>query len=138
MNAVPEGKQLILFDGVCNLCSASVQFIIKRDKKDVFRYASLQSDLGEQFIKERNIDTTKVDSIILVEPGKAYHVKSSAAIRIAKHLGAAWPLLQIFLILPSFLRNFFYDIIAKNRYKWFGRQDACWLPTPELKAKFLD
>ncbi len=132
------GKQLILFDGVCNLCNASVQFVIERDKKDLFRFASLQSELGRQFISDRNIDTSKIDSIILVESAMAYHVKSSAAIRIAKHLGAAWPLLQIFLILPAPIRNFFYDIIAKNRYRWFGRQDNCWIPTPDLHAKFLD
>ena len=124
------GKKLLLFDGVCNLCNASVQFIIERDKQDVFRFASLQSEVGQQFINERQIDTEKIDSIILVVPGESYYVKSSAALRIAKHLHGGWTLLQVFLLLPPFIRDFFYDIVARNRYRWFGKQDNCWIPTP--------
>ncbi len=132
-----EKHKIILFDGVCNLCNNSIQFIIKRDKKDVFRYAALQSDIGQQLIAERGIDTTNIDSIILIEPGLAYHIKSSAALKIGRMFGGAWQVLAIFEWIPSPIRNFFYDIIAKNRYRWFGKQDACMIPTPELKAKFL-
>jgi predicted DCC family thiol-disulfide oxidoreductase YuxK len=134
MNA--ESKKIILFDGVCNLCNNSVVFIIKRDKKDVFRFAAIQSDEGEKLIKEHNIDTSKTDSIILIEENK-YSVKSTAALKIAKYLKGGYPLLFGFIILPVIFRNWVYDIIAKNRYKWFGKKDNCMIPTPELKSKFL-
>lgn len=129
-------KKIILFDGVCNLCNNSVVFIIKRDKKDIFRFAALQSDTGKMLTEKLSIDTSKTDSIILTE-GDTYSVKSSAALKIARHLKGGYPLLYGFMILPAFLRNFIYDIIAKNRYKWFGRKESCMIPTPELKAKFL-
>ncbi len=134
MNA--ENKKIILFDGVCNLCNNSVVFIIKRDKKDVFRFAAIQSDAGEKLIKKHTIDTSKTDSIILID-NNSYSVKSSAALKIAKHLKGGYPLLYGFIILPAFFRNWVYDIIAKNRYKWFGKKDSCMIPTPELKSKFL-
>tara|TARA_R110000850_G_scaffold268138_1_gene399432 strand:- start:32400 stop:32804 length:405 start_codon:yes stop_codon:yes gene_type:complete len=134
MNA--ETKKIILFDGVCNLCNNSVVFIIKRDKKDVFRFAAIQSDEGEKLIQKYNIDTSKTDSIILIEENK-FSVKSTAALKIAKHLKGGYPLLYGFIILPAFFRNWVYDIIAKNRYKWFGKKDNCMIPTPELKSKFL-
>lgn len=130
-------KKIILFDGVCNLCNGTIQFVIKRDRKDVFLYAALQSEIGEQLTKERNIDTTKVDSIILIEPGIAYYTKSSAALEIGKTFGGGWKLLAIFEWIPVVIRNWIYDLIAKNRYRWFGKKDACMIPTPELKAKFL-
>ena len=129
-------KKIILFDGVCNLCNGAITFIIQRDKKDVFRYAALQSDIGRQLAQEHNIDLEKVDSIILVDNDKAY-LKSTAALRIARHLRGGWPLLSIFLILPAFIRNWVYDFIARNRYTWFGKKEACMIPTPELKSKFL-
>lgn len=133
-----KDKKIILFDGVCNLCNGAIQFIIKRDKKDTFRYAALQSEIGVQLIKERAIDTTKVDSIILIEPGVAYFTKSDAALNIAKGFGGGWKLLSIFTWIPKSFRDVIYDLIARNRYKWFGRKDACMIPTPELQAKFLD
>lgn len=132
-----NGKQLIFFDGVCNLCNNSVQYIIKRDKMDLFRFATLQSDLGKNFIRERQIDTAKIDSIILVDPNIAYYIKSSAALKIGKTFGGGYRLLGIFEWVPRSIRDFFYDIVAKRRYKWFGREDDCMIPTPELKAKFL-
>ena len=132
-----DGKKIILFDGVCNLCNGVVQFIIKRDKKDVFRYAALQSAIGQQLVEERNIDTAKVDSIILVEPGLAYYIKSDAALEITGDLGGLWPLFKVFKWVPTSLRNWLYDTIARNRYRWFGRQDQCMIPTPELQSKFL-
>lgn len=132
-----KGKKIILFDGVCNLCNSAIQFIIKRDHKDVFRYAALQSELGQQLTKERGIDTQLVDSMILIEPGVAYFVKSDAALEISKEFGGLWSILQVFSWLPSALRNPIYDFVARNRYKWFGKKDQCMIPTPELQAKFL-
>lgn len=130
-------KKIILFDGVCNLCNGAITFIIQRDKKDIFRYAPLQSEIGKELAAKHHIDLDKVDSIILVTEDKAY-AKSTAALRIAKQLSAGWPLLAMFLILPRFLRDAVYDFIARNRYKWFGKKEACMIPTPELKSKFLD
>ena len=131
------GKRIILFDGVCNLCNGAVQFIIKKDKKDLFRYAALQSEIGEKLIAERGIDTSKVDSIILIEPGVAYFVKSDAALKIGQSFGGLWKGLALFTWIPKVLRDVIYDLVAKNRYRWFGRKDACMIPTPELQAKFL-
>jgi len=127
-----------LFDGVCNLCNNAVNIIIDHDKNDVFRYASLQSQLGQQLTLERGIDTSKIDSIILIDPGNAYYIKSTAALQIAKHLSGGYRLLSNFLFLPESFRNLVYDFIAKNRYKWFGKKDNCRIPTPELKNKFLE
>lgn len=133
-----NGKKVILFDGVCNLCNSSVLYIIKRDKKDVFRFAPLQGEFGQKYISERKIDTSKVDSIILVEPNVAYYTKSAAALKIGQSFGGVWKILWLFEQLPASFRDFLYDIIAKNRYKWFGKKDACMIPTLELKAKFLE
>ncbi len=135
---IEKGKKVILFDGVCNLCNGAVNFIIKHDKKDVFRYASLQSEIGQKLISERGIDTTKIDSILLIDPSVAYYHKSTAALHIAKQLSGIYPLLSVFLVLPKFIRDWVYDVIAKNRYKWFGKKESCMIPTPELKALFID
>jgi len=135
---IPEGKKIILFDGVCNLCNSVVNFIIRHDKNDVFRYASLQSDIGIKLANERKIDTSKLDSIILIDPKIAYYHKSTAALHIAKQLSGIYPLLFVYIILPKFIRDWIYDIIAKNRYKWFGKKDSCIIPTPELKSLFID
>jgi predicted DCC family thiol-disulfide oxidoreductase YuxK len=134
---VEADKKIILFDGVCNLCNGVIQFIIKRDKKDVFRYAALQSDLGLQLTAERGIDTSRVDSFVLIEPGMAYFIKSDAALEIAGDLKGLWPIFKLFKWVPTSLRNVIYDFVAQNRYKWFGRKDQCMIPTPELQAKFL-
>jgi predicted DCC family thiol-disulfide oxidoreductase YuxK len=135
---LPKNKKLILFDGVCNLCDASVQFIIKHDKKDVFLFTALQSDMGRQLIKSYDIDTAKTDSIILYTPEKGIDYKSAAALKIARHLEFPVNVASIFIIIPAFIRNWVYDYIAKNRYKWYGKKEACMIPTPELKSKFLD
>ncbi len=136
--AIPINKQLILFDGVCNLCNSSVNFIIKRDKKNTFLFTPLQSQLGKQIIEEYNIDTNKTDSILLYIPKKGITYKSTAALKIASHLGFPVKILSVFLIIPTFIRNWVYDFIAKNRYKWFGKKELCMIPTPELKNKFLE
>ncbi|OIP52294.1 MAG: thiol-disulfide oxidoreductase [Flavobacteriaceae bacterium CG2_30_34_30] len=130
-------KKIVLFDGVCNLCNYSVTLIIKKDKKDIFRFAALQSEIGRHLIQKYHIDTSKLDSILLIE-GKYYTYKSTAALRIAKYLKGWYSLFYVFIIVPPIVRNFFYDIIAKNRYKWFGKKESCMIPTPELKAKFLE
>ncbi len=137
INELPKGKKIILFDGVCNLCNSSVRYVIERDKKDIFRFASLQSEIGQKILKHIGIDPQYSDSIILYEPGEAYHYKSSAAIEIAKYLGGFFSITSIFKIIPSFLRNPIYDYVAKNRYKWYGKLDECPLPNPELQGKFL-
>jgi predicted DCC family thiol-disulfide oxidoreductase YuxK len=131
-----DNKSLLLFDGVCNLCNSSVQFILLRDKKDRFRFASLQSDYGQNLLREHNLPTQSFNSLVLVENGKIYK-KSTAALRIARKLKGLWPLLFAFIIIPPFIRNFVYDIIAKNRYRWFGKKEECMLPRPEWKQKFL-
>lgn len=135
---IPDNKKLILFDGVCNLCNSSVQYVIKHDKKDIFRFAALQSSVGEQIIEKFKIDTKKTDSILLYTPNKNIVYKSTAALQIAYKLGFPQNILSVFLIVPVFIRNWVYDFIAKNRYKWFGKKEACMIPTPELKNKFLD
>ena len=129
-------KKILLFDGVCNLCNSSVTYVIKRDKKDLFRFAALQEPAGQQLIEKYQIDTSKTDSIILIENDKAY-TKSTAALKVARHLGGAYPLLYVFMIVPNFIRNWVYDFVARNRYKWYGKKDSCMIPTPELKSKFL-
>ncbi|KAB1071889.1 DUF393 domain-containing protein [Tamlana haliotis] len=135
---LPKHKQLILFDGVCNLCDSSVQYVIKHDKKDLFMFAALQSTIGKQLIDTYNIDTNKTDSILLYTPENGVKHKSTAALKIATHLGFPPNLMGVFLIVPAFIRNWVYDFIAKNRYKWYGKKEACMIPTPELKSKFLD
>lgn len=130
-------KKIILFDGVCNLCESSVQFIIKRDKNDVFRYAALQSETGEKLLAERNIDSNEIDSIILIEPNVAYYTKSTAALEIGKNLKGLRTISSILLWLPESFRNIVYDFIAKNRYKWYGKKADCMIPTEELKSKFI-
>ena len=134
----PKGKKIILFDGVCNLCEASVQFVIKYDKKDVFRFVALQSDLGKEIIKYIGLENKNIDSVILYEPGIAYNYKSAAALEIAKNLGGFFHLGTVFKLIPNGLRNLIYDYVAKNRYQWFGKKESCLVPTIELKSKFLD
>ncbi|RYG26823.1 MAG: thiol-disulfide oxidoreductase DCC family protein [Chitinophagaceae bacterium] len=138
MNELPKGKKIILFDGVCNLCNSFVQYVIERDKRDVFLFASLQSATGETILKHIGIDRSKTDSIILYEPGLAYFYKSAAALEIARSLGGFVSWSYGFRVLPAALRDAVYDFVARNRYKWFGKQESCWLPTPELKQKFID
>ena len=135
---LPQDKKIILFDGVCNLCNSSVQYVIKHDKKDVFRFVALQSELGQKILKHIGINPIHTDSIVLYEPGISYYYKSTAALQIAKGLSGIFTLATVFTILPTGLRDFVYDYVAKNRYKWYGKKDACMIPTPELKAKFLE
>lgn len=134
---LPKNKKLILFDGVCNLCDASVQYIIKHDRNDVFRFTALQSEVGHTIIKQFNIDTKKRDSILLYSKEKCIYYKSTAALKIASQLGFPQNVMIVFLIVPAFIRNWVYDYIAKNRYQWYGKKKECMIPTPDLKSKFL-
>lgn len=138
ISELPKNKKIILFDGVCNLCNSFVQYVIKHDKKDLFRFASLQSDLGQKILKHTGISGKNIDSIVLYEPGISYFYKSDAALEIIKNLGGFPALAYGFVVLPKFIRDKMYDHVARNRYKWYGKSDSCWIPTPELKAKFLD
>lgn len=131
------GHPIILFDGVCNLCSRSVQFVIKHDPKHQFRFASLQSGLGQQVLRQFNLPMNEFGSFILLDAGIIY-TKSSGALRVARKLTGAWPALSLLLFVPGFIRNIVYDLVAKNRYKWFGKKEVCWIPKPELSNLFLD
>ena len=135
---LPQDKKIILFDGVCNLCDSSVQYVIKHDKKDIFRFVALQSDLGQKILKHIGINPIHTDSIVLYEPGISYYYKSTAALQIARVLSGVFTLARVFTFLPTGISDTIYDYIAKNRYKWYGKKEACMIPTSELKAKFLE
>ena len=139
IETINSEKKIILFDGVCNLCNAMVNFVIEHDTKDTFRFVALQSETGEAILKKIGLFDKNLDSIILYEPGVAYFYKATAALEIAKSMGGIYSVLGYVLnVLPNFILNFGYDIIAKNRYKWFGKKDACMIPTAELRSKFLE
>ena len=131
-----SGQPVLLFDGVCNLCASAVSFIIKRDPRAVFRFASLQSTFGQKQLLEHQIPAG-TDSVVLIEKGQAY-TESTAALRICRHLSGAWPLLYGLIILPKPLRDAGYKFIARHRYRWFGKKDSCMLPTPELRGRFVE
>lgn len=133
----PENKKIILFDGVCNLCDASIQFVIQHDTKDIFRFVALQSELGKNIIEHIGIADKNCDSVILYQPGVAYYYKSEAALEIAKSLGGFFHLGTIFRIIPTSLRNLLYDYVAKNRYKWYGKKESCLVPSEAIQSKFL-
>lgn len=128
--------RVILFDGVCTLCNSSVQFVIRHDKEARFRFAALDSPVAKALLEGHDLSTLDLDSVIYLRHGKAF-TRSSAALNIAKDLGGAWRLLSVFLIVPRPLRDLVYDLIARHRYRWFGKEDSCMLPTAELKARFL-
>lgn len=125
--------RIILFDGVCHFCDASVQFIMKRDG-GTFHFASLQSEIGQQYVKKFGLS---VDSVVLVEQGQAF-TKSTAALKIARHLGMPWSLLIVARVIPRSFRDLVYGFIAKNRYRWFGQKQECLLPSPKQRARFLE
>ncbi|MGN8644584.1 thiol-disulfide oxidoreductase DCC family protein [Gracilibacillus sp. HCP3S3_G5_1] len=129
-------QRIILFDGICNFCSSSVQFIIKRDPARKFHFASLQSEIGQQLVDRHQV-SQDLDSLVLLEKGRVY-TKSSAVLRIAKELKGGYRLFAIFLIIPKPIRDFLYNIFANNRYRWFGKKEQCMIPKPEDKQRFLD
>lgn len=136
-DAIKTGQKIVLFDGVCNLCTWSVQFIVNRDPKGKFRFASLQSDIGKELMIENGQDPEVLESIILVDGDKTYY-RSRAALEIARQLSGLWPVFYVFSVLPQGVTDFFYNIIAKNRYRWFGRQDQCMVPTKDLSLRFIE
>jgi predicted DCC family thiol-disulfide oxidoreductase YuxK len=131
-----EKKSIILFDGMCNFCNTSVNKIIKYDKKNVFKFAAIQSDAGKKLLIELSIDILKIDSILLIENNTLF-TKSTAVLKIAKQLSGLYKLSYAFIIIPLFIRDTIYDFIAKNRYKWFGKKESCMIPTKEVSGKFL-
>jgi predicted DCC family thiol-disulfide oxidoreductase YuxK len=131
-----KNHNIVLFDGVCNLCNGAILFLIKRDKNDRFRFAPLESEIGKELLLKHQIDPSKIDSIVLVSGNTAF-TKATAAMYISRHLGGLWPLLYSLIIIPKFITDAVYDFIARNRYRWFGKKESCMIPTPELKSKFL-
>jgi len=129
-------RATVLFDGVCNLCNGAVLFVIDRDPRGVFRFAALQSDEARRLLAAHGRRAPDLSSILLLEAGRVYE-RSTAALRIARRLTGLWPLLYAFVAVPRPLRDAVYDWVARNRYRWFGRQEACRVPTPELRERFL-
>ena len=137
LDKLPKHKKIILFDGVCNLCNSSINYVIDKDVKDEFRFLALQSNLGKELQNYLGISPDNLDSIILYIPNEAYYIKSTAAFKIISSFSGLWKLILIFNIIPTSIRDIVYDLIAKNRYKWYGKQEQCRIPTPKLKSKFL-
>lgn len=133
----PKEGKVILFDGICNFCNSSVNFIIDKDSRDVFRFASLQSGYGQDCLKNFNLPTDSFSTLILISENE-YYTRSSAALRIAKELSFPYNLSFAFIVVPPFIRNFFYDIVARNRYKWFGKKEVCRIPSKDERAKFIE
>lgn len=132
-----QNQSIILFDGVCNLCNSAVNFVIKRDKKNLIQFGTLQSETAHQLLGNYKTHIRDMESFIFIEEEKLY-TQSTAALRVCRYLTGLWPLLYGFIIIPPFVRDGIYRWIAKNRYKWFGQKNECMVPTPELKAKFLN
>lgn len=133
---LPKNKKIILFDGVCDFCNSAINKIIAKDRKNIFVFASLQSETGQQILKHVGL-TTNPETIVLYEPEIGYSTKSDAALKIAKNLGGIYSLALIGYVLPTAIRNKIYDYVARNRYKWYGKRDVCMVPTPEVRSKFL-
>ena len=133
---VQKDHALVLFDGVCNLCNTSVNFVIDRDPRAYFKFAALQDEAAQPLFAKYNLSPEYLDSIVLIENGRCYR-NSTAALRIARRLKGGWPLFYAFIIVPTPVRDLVYGWIARNRYRWFGKRDSCRLPTPELRARFL-
>jgi predicted DCC family thiol-disulfide oxidoreductase YuxK len=127
----------VLFDGVCNLCNGFVQFIIRNDKRERFHFGALQSAVAQQLLQGSDLRPQELDTVIYLHKGKTL-TRSTAALQILYELGGAWSLMAVFFVVPRFIRDAVYRFIGNNRYRWFGRQESCMLPTPELRARFLD
>jgi len=129
-------KTIVLFDGVCNLCNGVVQFIIQRDAKGVFQFASLQSDIGRQLLLKNKLAGDTINTIVLIQ-GDHVFTQSSAALKIGGQLGVLWLWTQFLWVFPKFFRDRVYDWVAANRYRWFGKQENCMIPKEEWKGRFL-
>lgn len=132
----PDDTALVLFDGVCNLCHGAVRFIIARDPKKHFRFASLQSPRGLEVVRANDL-SEDLQSMVLVEPDGRVYTRSTAALRIAGRLGGLWPVIGLLRAVPAFLRDPVYEWVARNRYRWFGKKDSCPLPDPSLADRFV-
>ena len=131
-----SSSPIILFDGICNLCNRSVQFIIKQDKEKVYRFAAFQSKAGQKLLQQYNLPLKQYSSFLLIENNKAYS-QSTAALKVAKNLSGLVKLAVVFNIVPAGIRNIVYNFVARNRYQWFGKKESCMVPTQDLKARFL-
>ena len=127
---------VLLFDGVCNFCNAGVNYIIRQDKKKIFRFATLQSPAGQELLQRHQLPTGQLDSFVLIKDGKAF-TKSTAGLKVYSMLPWYWQWTQVFWIVPRFIRDAVYDLIAKKRYKWFGRKEECMVPTADVRNRFL-
>jgi predicted DCC family thiol-disulfide oxidoreductase YuxK len=136
INQLPQEKKIILYDGVCNYCNDKVNLIIKNDTNDSFRFVALQSETGQKIVTYLGIDKT-IDSIILYEPGYAYFIKSEAVFRVVKHLSSSVKLLLLLNFIPTNIKNLIYDYIAKNKYKWYGKNEQCMMPSEDITGKFI-
>ncbi|CDK40434.1 Conserved protein YuxK [Halorubrum sp. DM2] len=134
---IPEDAAIILFDGVCNLCSGFVQFVHPRDPEGKYRFASLQSEVGQALLAEHDLPTDEIESIVLIEDGESY-VKSAAVIRIATGLGGRYRLLSPFRYVPAPVRDRVYDFVAEHRYRWFGKKDRCMMPSGDVESRFIE
>jgi len=130
-------SSVILFDGICNLCNGFVDFVIARDRAAHFRFASLQSDAARRVLSEVNAEHPLPDSFVLVEDGRVF-TRSEAALRIARRLGVPWSLAYPLMVVPRPFRDWAYDVVARNRYRWFGKRETCRVPTPDLRRRFLE
>ncbi|WP_369049103.1 thiol-disulfide oxidoreductase DCC family protein [Tenacibaculum sp. UWU-22] len=137
MFSLPKNKKIILFDGGCALCNKSVLKIIKNDRKEHFIFTAIQSNAGKKIVAYLGVNDSKIDTIILYEPGVAYYVKSTAVLKIMADFGGIWQLTQICFIFPKGIRDLLYTIIAKNRYKWFGKNESCMLLSTKIKNRFF-
>jgi predicted DCC family thiol-disulfide oxidoreductase YuxK len=134
---IPDESAIVLFDGVCNLCSGFVQFVVPRDPEGKYRFASLQSEVGRELLAEHDLPTDELESIVLIEDGESY-VKSAAVIRIASDLGGRYRLLSPFRYVPAALRDRVYDFVADHRYRWFGKKDQCLMPSGDMESRFIE
>ena len=130
-------KPILLFDGVCNLCNSSVQTLIKMDKTGKFRLASLQSEVGQALLEKFSLPKEELSSVVLIDKEKAY-LRSDVPLEVLRKLGSGWQFFYVFKIIPKFLRDTIYNFIAQNRYRWFGKEEACMIPTAEVRGRFLD
>lgn len=130
-------QPIILFDGVCNFCNSAVSFVLKRNEKKEILFCPLQTAAGQKLLEQYNLPVNDLESFIFIENGKAY-TRSTAALKVCRHFRAIWPLLYGFIIVPKFIRDGIYNWIAANRYKWFGVRQECMIPTPDIKARFLN
>ncbi len=136
-NVIEETRApIVLYDGVCGFCNQSVQLILRNDRRGRFRFAALQSEVGQALLRRHGLPTDDFDTFVLVEDGRAY-LRSAGALRVARGMDGAWKLLSALTIVPRPVRDFFYDLFARNRYRMFGRLDACMLPPPEVRSRFL-